>query len=100
MAVTILHFDHSVKLSSMSNLSYTIIVKENGRVNLPAGLRAHLHLNAGDKLTVRVNGEGRAELVTASTVVKEARGLYRHLRGEDSVVDELIGERHAEAKSE
>lgn len=92
--------DLSVKLSSMTALSYTIEVKENGRVNLPAGLRSQLHLNAGDKLMVRVSGEGRAELVTASAVVKEARGLYRHLRGEGSVADELITERHAEAARE
>lgn len=84
----------------MINTSYTIEVKENGRVNLPAGLRSQLHLNAGDKLTVRVSGEGRAELVTASTVIRETRGLYRQLRGEGSVVDELIEERHTEAKNE
>lgn len=84
----------------MTNPSYIVEIKENGRVNLPAGLRNQLHLNAGDKLTIRVSSEGRAELVTASTVVKEARGLYRHLRGEGSVADELIGERHAAAESE
>lgn len=93
-------YDCSARLSNMTQLSYTIEVKENGRVNLPAGLRSQLHLNAGDKLMVRVSGEGRAELVTASTVVKESRGLYRHLRGEGSVTDELIGERHAEAARE
>ena len=92
--------DGSSKFSSMTSLSYTIEVKENGRVNLPAGLRSQLQLNAGDKLLIRVSGEGRAELVTASAVVKEARGLYRHLRGEGSVVDELIRERHAEAARE
>lgn len=84
----------------MTHPSYTIEVKENGRVNLPAGLRSQLNLSAGDKMTVRVSGEGRAELVTASTVLREARGLYRHLRGEGSVTDELIGERHAEAVRE
>ena len=84
----------------MTSLSYIIEVKQTGRVNLPAGLRSQLQLNAGDKLMVRISGEGRAELVTASTAVKEARGLYRHLRGEGSVVDELIMERHAEAARE
>ena len=84
----------------MSNPSYIIDVKENGRINLPTGLRRQLHLSTGDKLLVRVSGEGRAELVTASTIVRETRGLYVHLRTESSPVDELISERHAAAERE
>jgi AbrB family looped-hinge helix DNA binding protein len=84
----------------MTSPSYTIEVKENGRVNLPAGLRQALQLTSGDRLLVRVSGEGRAELVTASTLIREARGLYRHLRGEGSGVDELIADRRAEAERE
>lgn len=80
----------------MSLPSYNIEVKEHGRVNLPAELRAQLNLKAGDRVLVRISGEGRAELVTASVAVKQTRGLYAHLRGESSPVEELIAERRAE----
>lgn len=84
----------------MTEASYKIEVKENGRVNLPADLRERLKVKPGDHLLIRVQGEGRAELVTASVAVREARGLYAHLRGETSPVDELLAERRAEAQRE
>lgn len=84
----------------MPVLSQTVIVKENGRVNLPAALRRVLNIHAGDRLIFNVQEDGQVELVTAVTAASRGRGLYAHLRTQGSLVDELIADRRAEAKRE
>ena len=84
----------------MTLLSQTVIVKENGRVNLPAALRRALNIHTGDRLIFNVQEGGQVELVTAATTASRGRGLYAHLNTQGSIVDELIAERHAEAERE
>lgn len=72
----------------------------SGRVVIPSALRDRLHLSAGDELVV----EERAGVVTFSTydtVLAEAQEYFCSLvpQGE-SLVDELLAERHAEFERE
>lgn len=84
----------------MGEAAYTLTVEGDGGLSLPAELREALHLGTGDRVIVRVLGDGRAELVTAEASVRSTRGLYAHLRGEVSPVEELLAERHAAAERE
>ncbi|MDV6376578.1 AbrB/MazE/SpoVT family DNA-binding domain-containing protein [Deinococcus arenicola] len=78
-------------------LQYTVAVKDHGRLNLPKSLRAALHLQDGDDLVFRVNSDGVAEVVSASTLAQRGTGLFVHLKQEDSETDAFLAERRAEA---
>jgi AbrB family looped-hinge helix DNA binding protein len=84
----------------MGEPAYTLELQPGGLLSLPAALREALHVKAGDRVIVRVLGDGHAELVTARAAVKAARGLYAERRGERSPVEELLEERRAEAGQE
>ncbi len=77
--------------------SFTVSVKDHGRLNLPKGLRAALHLQDGDDLVFRVKSDGVAEVVSASTLAERGTGLFVHLKQEDSETDAFIAERRAQA---
>lgn len=82
----------------MIHCAYQLEVKADGRVQLPAELRASLHLTTGSRLIIRVQDAGHAELVTASALAAELRGLLKN--DGPSLADELITERHAQAPRE
>jgi AbrB family looped-hinge helix DNA binding protein len=65
-------------------------VDRNGRIVLPAEARRHLGVQAGDTLTIELDGEG-ARLRTFTAAVKEAQSLYRAARGKGKDVD-LVAE--------
>lgn len=77
--------------------SFTVSVKEHGRLNLPKGLRAALHLREQDDLIFRVRPDGVAEVVSATTIAQRSSGLFAHLRQEDSETDAFLAERRAES---
>lgn len=79
--------------------TYTLEVKENGRIFLPVAFRQQLGVGQGERLIARVTEKGKAELVTATHAVSSTRGLYAGL-SEVSLADELIQERRAEAERE
>lgn len=76
---------------------FTVAVKEHGRVNLPKGLRAALGLQARDDLVFRVRPDGVAEVVAATTLAQRGRGLFAHLKAEESETDAFLAERRAES---
>lgn len=77
--------------------SFTVSVKDHGRVNLPKSLRAALHLRDGDDLVFRLTSAGVAEVVSASTLAERGTGLFVHLKQEDSETDAFLAERRAQA---
>ena len=72
----------------------------NGRVVIPAPLRALLGLSDGDRILARVDG-GALILEPVSSAVGRAQALVaKHARTTPSVVDELIAERRSQASRE
>lgn len=79
---------------------FTVSVKEHGRLNLPKGLRSALHLREGDDLVFRITEDGKAEVVSASTLAQQGRGLFTHLKQLDNETDDFINQRREEAQRE
>ncbi|MPY67714.1 AbrB/MazE/SpoVT family DNA-binding domain-containing protein [Deinococcus sp. SDU3-2] len=77
--------------------SFTVSVREHGRLNLPKSLRAALHLQDQDDLIFRVRPDGVAEVVSATTLARRGTGLFAHLKQHDSETDDFLAERRAEA---
>lgn len=83
----------------MTEPAFTLEVRPDGRVQLPAGLRTQLGLAPGSRLIVRVRDEGHAELITAEALAHELQGVLAVNDGR-SLSEELVQERHAEAERE
>ncbi|HEV8633348.1 MAG TPA: AbrB/MazE/SpoVT family DNA-binding domain-containing protein [Chloroflexota bacterium] len=79
---------------------YAVNVGARGRVVLPAPVRARLGLREGDRLVLTVEEDGTLHAVSLRDQVEAAKGLYGHLAGGASLVDELIAERRREAERE
>lgn len=77
--------------------SFTVSVREHGRLNLPKSLRAALHLQDQDDLIFRVRPDGVAEVVSATTLAQRGTGLFAYLKQHDSETDDFLAERRAEA---
>jgi len=72
---------------------------KQGRVVIPAEVRAALGLSAGDRLHLRVAGHGLV-LERPEDAVAELRRLGSDVAAERSLVDELLAERRVAASSE
>lgn len=70
-----------------------------GRLVVPAGVRRQLGIEAGDELSLHVDGESIV-LEPRVAAVARARGMYRHLATDVSVADDLIAARREEARRE
>lgn len=80
--------DHGVKMGP------------DGRVLIPAALRAAAGIKAGDRLTIRVV-DGRVVIETQVSAIARVAGMFAHLKAPgESVVDEFLAERRAEAAHE
>lgn len=73
----------------------TVVLGQQGRVVIPAEVRAALGLQPGDALHLRVEDE-RMVLERPLRAAAQLRGLARAV-AERSLVDELLAERRAEA---
>ena len=71
-------------------------VGAQGRLVIPAALRKALNLKPGDRLVACQEGD-RLVLERREVVVKRLQGLFAHIPGDVSLVDELIAERRSEA---
>lgn len=72
----------------------------NGRLVIPANMRAELGLQNGGRLVARVEN-GAVILEPIDAAIRRARALVRRYVPEGSrLVDELIAERHEAAKHE
>jgi AbrB family looped-hinge helix DNA binding protein len=78
--------------------SYTVSLGERGRIVLPAPLRRHLDLRAGERLLLIVDEAGGFRVVSAREQARHLVGVYRDLAPGRSLADDLIAERREEAR--
>jgi AbrB family looped-hinge helix DNA binding protein len=84
----------------MSVQSINLTLASNGRVVIPASMRAALGLQDGAKMVARLV-DGAIVLEPIDAAVRRAQALVRRYVPEGSgLVDELIAERHAVAERE
>ena len=74
-----------------------LTVGPQGRVVIPAAVRRRLQISPGDELSLTIHDD-RLVLEPPRTAARRARGMFKHLATDVSVVDELIAERRAEAR--
>jgi AbrB family looped-hinge helix DNA binding protein len=78
----------------------TLRIASNGRVVIPADIRAELGLEGGDMLVVRVV-DGAVVLEPVRTAIRRARAAFRkYVPSDTSLADELIEERRRAASDE
>jgi antitoxin PrlF len=77
----------------------TVVLGKQGRVVIPAEVRAALGLAAGDHLHLRLVGQ-RLVLERPQDAVEELRRLASDVATERSLVEELLAERRVAAASE
>lgn len=70
-----------------------------GRLVIPAALRKALHLEPGDRLIARLEGDALV-LERREAIGKRLQDRFRHIPAHVSLVDELIAQRRAEAGKE
>ncbi len=84
----------------MSYMQTNLTIASNGRVVIPANMRAELGLKDGDKLIARVI-DGTVILEPIDVAIRRVQASVRKYVPEGvSLVDELIAERRAEAERE
>ena len=76
-----------------------LVLGQQGRVVIPAEVRAALGLAPGDRLHLHLVG-GRLALERPEDAVMELRGLAATVPASRSLVDELLAERRAAAAAE
>lgn len=81
-------------------IHFSVVVKEAGRVLLPAEVRTALGVGEGDTLRGMVV-DGELTLLTSATAIRQAQEwVAKHVPPGVSLVDELIAERRAENAKE
>jgi AbrB family looped-hinge helix DNA binding protein len=75
------------------------MVGRQGRLVIPARIRAALSLSAGDEIHLRVEGS-KLVIERAGDAVTELRRLGSGVSRQRSLVEELLAERRAEAAAE
>ena len=75
-------------------------VSEGGRVVIPAELREKYHIEVGDSVVWRDDGDGLRLFSRRNGIRRAQQVLAKYRRPGDSVVDELIRERRDEAARE
>ena len=77
----------------------TLVLGQQGRLVIPADVRAALGLGPGDRLHLHVAGQ-RLVLQRQPDAVAELRGLAVQVPKARSLVDELLAERRVAAAAE
>lgn len=77
----------------------TLVLGQQGRLVIPADVRAALGLAAGDRLYLHVAGH-RLVLQRQEDAAAELRGLASNVPPTRSLVDELLAERRVAAAAE
>lgn len=76
-------------------MDVTVVLGQQGRLVIPAEIRAALGLTPGDRLNLQVE-DGRLCLERPVDAAARLRGLARGAATGRSLVDELLAERRAE----
>ena len=77
----------------------TVVLGQQGRLVIPADLRAALRLRPGDRLHVRLDGD-QLVLERPENAIAALRRLGQSVPRTRSLVDELLAERRAAAAGE
>jgi AbrB family looped-hinge helix DNA binding protein len=77
----------------------TVVLEPQGRLVIPADVRAELGLAAGDRLHLQISGR-RLVIESQKDAAAELRGLASGVVKSRSLVDELLAERRQTAASE
>jgi antitoxin PrlF len=77
----------------------TVVIGQQGRLVIPADVRAALGLAPGDRLHLHLAGQ-RLVLERQQDAVAELRGLGTSIPKARSLVDELLAERRLDAAAE
>jgi antitoxin PrlF len=77
----------------------TVVLGQQGRLVIPAEVRAALGLAVGDRLYLRVAGQ-RLVLERPADAIEELRGLASVVPTDRSLVEELLAERRVAATTE
>ncbi len=83
----------------MSHTDSQVTIGERGRLVLPSTVRRELDLKPGTRMLLSAEEDGSLRLRPYRVVAAQNRGLLRDLPG-DSMVDDLLAERRAEAVRE
>ena len=81
------------------NMDATVVLGKQGRLVIPAEVRAALGLAPGDQLHLHVSGS-RLTLERPQDAVNELRALAKDVLKSRSLVDELLAERRLAAAAE
>ncbi len=77
-----------------------LTIAPNGRIVIPANMRAELGVQGGGKLLARLV-DGTVVLEPVDAAIRRAQALvHRYVPKNTGLVDELISERHAAAGNE
>jgi antitoxin PrlF len=77
----------------------TVVIGQQGRLVIPADIRAALRLTPGDRLHLHVAGQ-RLVLERQQDAIAELRGMGSNVPKARSLVDELLAERRLAASIE
>ena len=87
--------------TNMAGRRASLTVAANGRLVIPAAMRARLGLKDGGKLIARIDDDGALVLETIHAAVARARAMVRkYVPDTTGKLDEFIAERHAAARDE
>jgi AbrB family looped-hinge helix DNA binding protein len=82
-------------------LAQTVKIIEGGKLVIPAKMRKEMGIGRGDSVVVELLPDGDLRVRPLAAAVKRAQAIVRgFVKGEGSLVDELIAERRAEGKRE
>jgi antitoxin PrlF len=89
------------KMSQAAPVAFGVVMADRGRLVLPVEVRERVNIKPGDRLTLRVEPDGKMTLLTAAAFARSLRGVFKHLGVPGrSMADELIAERRREAAME
>lgn len=77
----------------------TVVLGQQGRLVIPADVRAELGLSAGDSIHIHLSGR-RLVLERQQDAAAELRGMTATISADRSLVEELLAERRAAAGGE
>lgn len=82
-------------------MAQTVKIIEGGKLVIPAKMRRAMGIERGNSVVVELMPDGDLRVRPLAAAVKRAQAIVRgFVKGEGSLVEELIAERRAEAERE